>query len=135
VKSPLTLTLPLRGGRGGWGRTIRFLFYATLRSIKDLKILLIVNLVPKDILAVVSSAKNVKYMISWSHPRYSWHASMLSILISYFKKIEPSPFPIMILFKLGSPTRKRGKNSGLSSLKQEKAKSVLSADSSIGKNV
>jgi len=34
VKSPLTLTLPLRGGRGGWGRTIRFVFYATLRLIK-----------------------------------------------------------------------------------------------------
>ena len=30
---PPTLTLPLRGGRDGWGRTIHVLFYATLRFI------------------------------------------------------------------------------------------------------
>src|SRR4030042_3027312 len=32
---PPTLTLPLRGGRGGWGRTNHVLFYATLRSTEQ----------------------------------------------------------------------------------------------------
>jgi len=60
--------------------------------IYDLKILLIVNLVPKDILTIISSGENVKYMILWCYPGYSWHVSMLSTPISCVKKIEPSPF-------------------------------------------
>ena len=61
-------------------------------SKKDFKILLIVNFIPEDILTVVSPGKNVKYVIPRSYPRYSWHIPILSISISYAKKIEPSPF-------------------------------------------
>jgi len=64
--------------------------------IYDLKILLIVNFLSKDILTAVSSGKNVKYMIPWSYPGCSWHVSILSTPISCVKKIEPSQFRLQV---------------------------------------
>ena len=69
---------------------VKFKLVLLFVSIEDLKILLIVNFIPEDILTIVSSGQNVKYMAVWSYPRYSWHTKILSILISHVKKIEPS---------------------------------------------
>lgn len=65
---------------------IKFKLIPLFISIQDLKILLIVNLVSKDILPVVFSGEDVKYVISWGYPRCSWHGSILSPPISYVKK-------------------------------------------------
>lgn len=61
-------------------------------SVKNLKIFLIIRFIPEDILPVISPGKNMKNIIPWGYPRYSWHISILSMLIFHVKKIEPSPF-------------------------------------------
>jgi hypothetical protein len=48
-------------------------------STKTFEVLLVVNFILENILTVISPGKNVKYMIPWRYPRYSWHNPMLMV--------------------------------------------------------
>lgn len=63
-----------------------------LVSIKDLNILLIINLVPKDIHAVVSPSQNVKYMFRRGYPSFSGHTLTLPVVVPYVKENRTVPF-------------------------------------------
>jgi hypothetical protein len=61
-------------------------------TIKDLHILLIINLVPEDLLTVVSPGQSVKYMFRWGYPGSSGHALTLPALVSSLKGNRTVPF-------------------------------------------
>jgi len=60
--------------------------------LKYHQILLAIQNILEDILAIISSAENVKHTSRWCYPCCPWHTKSLLEFISPVKKIEPSPF-------------------------------------------